>query len=326
MSAPIRTNLDEGSETPSMFPDATSVPTTFAPTMYAPPWARDAAMNATNAALAATEQFRRTLPPAAQLGEKRRRDKPFDGDIAIRQLRERGSLDPVPLPEPPIRAGSSVGVFARVAGAVGLAALAAFFMVGTAPLSLAVKAEGDGAPSIWSRFVFPINGKPGPEYNLASVESAPPPAALSERLAAASPIELPSQPTQMPVQPVRTVAVTPDIAPPPAPAPTEAAQPEAKLRALDREEVAMLFRRGERMVDDGDIAAARLMFARAVEAGDARSALALGATFDPLVLKRLGVLGVPGDVEQARHWYGRAAELGSSEASRRIEQLAQAQR
>jgi hypothetical protein len=231
--------------------------------------------------------------------------------------------------DPPIRAGSSVGVLARVAGAVGLAALAAFFIVGTTPFSLAVKAEGDGAPSIWSRFVFPVSSRPSQEFKLAAADSAAP-AALPDRIAAVSPAaEPPPQPAPVRVQTVKTVAVTPDVVPAPdpttAPVPTEAPRAQA-LRPLDREEVAMLFKRGEQMVDDGDIAAARLMFARAVEAGDARAALALGATFDPLVLKHLGVLGVPADVEQARHWYGRAAQLGSDEASRRLEQLAQAAR
>src|SRR5258705_12536516 len=124
MSAPIRSDA----ETPSMFP-----------TMYAPPWAReevqdlpgDAGMAAVEKALNASEEFRRTLPAAAPLeasgGKRSWRDKPFDGDIAARHMRERPSLDPVPVPAPPMREpGSAVGIFARVAGAVGLAALAAF--------------------------------------------------------------------------------------------------------------------------------------------------------------------------------------------------------
>src|SRR5688572_31375203 len=131
MSAPVRSD-----NTPSMFP-----------TMYAPPWARedardapgDAGMAAVDKALNASKEFRRTLPPAAPLEPadgKRWRDKPFDGDIAARHLRQRPSLDPVAVPAPPLREpGSTVGVFARVFGAVGLAALAAFFMVGTTPLS-----------------------------------------------------------------------------------------------------------------------------------------------------------------------------------------------
>src|SRR3954464_12643108 len=84
MSAPVQTD-----DKASMFP-----------TMYAPPWAReatrdvpgDAGMAAVEKALNASDEFRRTLPTAAplELPEKKGREKPFEGDIAVRHLRERG--------------------------------------------------------------------------------------------------------------------------------------------------------------------------------------------------------------------------------------------
>src|SRR6188474_1564875 len=103
MSAPVRND-----DVPTMFPA-----TMYAPTMYAPPWARaevrdvagDVGMAAVDKALNASDEFRRTLPPAAPLavsdGKRRWRDKPFEGDIAARHLRERLSLDPVGVPVPP---------------------------------------------------------------------------------------------------------------------------------------------------------------------------------------------------------------------------------
>src|SRR5262249_32314297 len=119
---------------------------------------RDVVTEAADKALAASEDFRRTLPPAPRLKGReggRRREAQFEGDVAIRRLRERPSLDPVPVPAPPMtERNSALGVLASVAGAIGLAGLAAFFMVGTAPLSLAVKAEGGGtSPSLWSRLI-----------------------------------------------------------------------------------------------------------------------------------------------------------------------------
>ncbi|HSU98970.1 MAG TPA: hypothetical protein VLI91_02585, partial [Roseiarcus sp.] len=44
----------------------------------------------------------------------------------------------------------------------------------------------------------------------------------------------------------------------------------------------------------GDIATARAFFVSAAEAGDARALVALGDTFDPAVLSRLGVVGLKG--------------------------------
>jgi hypothetical protein len=304
------------------------------PTMYAPPWAReeaqdlpgDAGMAAVDKALNASEEFRRTLPAAAPLeaadGKRRWRDKPFDGDIAARHMRERPSLDPVAVPMPPMPPMPTVGILARVAGAIGLAALAAFFMVGTAPLSLAVKADGEAAPaSFWSRFGAQSgNHRPAPqEFKLASADGSVP-VALAERFAAVGPApEAPAREAPIPAQAVKTVAVSPVGAEPePAPVPT--------LRALDREEIAMLVKRSEDLIAQGDIAAARLMLTRAAEAGDARAALALGSTYESGVLRELGVLGVAADARQAREWYAKAAEFGSGEAKRRLEQFAQSAR
>jgi TPR repeat protein len=114
--------------------------------------------------------------------------------------------------------------------------------------------------------------------------------------------------------------------------PARALQPERPaasapaLRKIDEEEISMLIKRGEDLITQGDIAAARLTLTRAAEAGDARAALALGATYDAEVLHNLGVLGVVADSGQARAWYVRAAQFGSGEATRRLEQIAQSVR
>jgi TPR repeat protein len=91
---------------------------------------------------------------------------------------------------------------------------------------------------------------------------------------------------------------------------------------LDAEEMATLMRRGQEYLRTGDIAAARLVLRRAANAGNSQAALTLGATFDPLVLGQLGAHGFLPDPGQARFWYDKAARLGSTEASRRIELLA----
>jgi len=72
----------------------------------------------------------------------------------------------------------------------------------------------------------------------------------------------------------------------------------------------------------GDVAAARIVFQRAAQAGDAAAALAMGATYDPLVLNKIGVVGVTADPDKARGWYVKAQQLGSPEAPRRLELLA----
>jgi hypothetical protein len=109
----------------------------------------------------------------------------------------------------------------------------------------------------------------------------------------------------------------------PAPAATAAPAPSVQItRKLDPGEIAMMVKQGEQFVAAGDMVAARVVFQRAAEAGDAAAAMALGATYDPLFLAKLSVLGVPADADKARGWYQKAKDLGSQEAPRRLELLA----
>jgi hypothetical protein len=47
----------------------------------------------------------------------------------------------------------------------------------------------------------------------------------------------------------------------------------------------------------------------------------MGATYDPIVLAKLGFRGISADVGRARSWYEKAKEFGSPEAPRRLELL-----
>ena len=66
---------------------------------------------------------------------------------------------------------------------------------------------------------------------------------------------------------------------------------------------------------------ARLFYERAARAGDGRAALRLGATFDPAFLSRLGIAKGQADPAAARLWYGRALDLGVSDAKRQLNNL-----
>jgi hypothetical protein len=88
-------------------------------------------------------------------------------------------------------------------------------------------------------------------------------------------------------------------------------------------EVALMMKNGTQLMANGDIAAARMMFQRAAEAGEAAAAFALAETYDPLVLKKLGARGgITSDVAQAQSWYEKARDLGSTAAPERLERLA----
>jgi uncharacterized protein len=92
----------------------------------------------------------------------------------------------------------------------------------------------------------------------------------------------------------------------------------------DREHIAELVKRGKTFIASGDLAAARVVLQRAAESSNAEAALALAATYDPVILRQLKVYGFAADVDMARTWYERATEFGSPEAPRRLEMLTKA--
>ena len=302
-----------------------------AASMYAPPGARDAATDAADSAIAATEKLRNVLPPAPLLKDpeqraRRRGPAPFEGDIALRELRARSPLDPDAVPEPPVVGSrrSTVGLVARVSGAVGLAALAAVFLVSGSDSQQDTVDEG--AKPFWSRlFGGNVMRETLSAPKVVAQRKAEPvtdrPVPMMERFAAATPAAEP--PVAAPQQPQAQAPAQVQAVESPAPAPQAPPAVSQPVRSLDRDEIAMLYRRGEQLIQQGDIAAARLMFQRAAEVGDARSALALGASYDPDVLRKLGVLGVAANATLAREWYAKASSFGSSEAALRIETMAQ---
>jgi len=98
-------------------------------------------------------------------------------------------------------------------------------------------------------------------------------------------------------------------------------KPNATL-AIPIEEARRLCAEGLVAFARGDIATAREFFLSAAQAGDARALVALGDTFDPATLARLGVVGLKGDGVKARDYYARALAAGAEGARERIASLA----
>jgi len=219
--------------------------------------------------------------------------------------------------------GPSWGMIARVLGAVGCAAGIALFVEGGMPLSsVDTLASPERQLSDNRDDVHPV------------AFAAPDPAAMrapttpsEQRIVGGSPafssnavigvaVASTAQPRELP-----QAVMLP--APPQAAAPLEPAPAlRAIERALDRDEITNLIKRGQELAAQGDIAGARLLLRRAAEAGDAQAMQALGATYDSTMLAKLKVIGVAPDDGRARAWYERAAAAGAPEAGRRLEQLA----
>jgi hypothetical protein len=289
--------------------------------MYAPPWARERVP---------AEIAGRPAAPLIDADERNRNPTmlapQFSGDRAMLELQRQLALNPNRIPEPSAQAGSVVlPILIRLCGVISFAAFVAWGMVSYHGIEkpIGIMPAEVSTPAIPSNRVHRVGVElPRPTVTAPQTEDA---ATMNVRRNAATITPLPAAPAvvaaaPLPAASVNAIAVTPvpaqTIAPPPAqPAPRPDNRPTVRL---DSGELEMLVKRGNEFIANGDLAAARLLLRRGAEAGSAEAALALGATFDPVVMQRLGAIGTTPDIVQARQWYQRAAELGSNAALQRL--------
>jgi curved DNA-binding protein CbpA len=140
------------------------------------------------------------------------------------------------------------------------------------------------------------------------------PAASGDEPPATTTVAVAIEPASLSVRAELTTATSPDplareaaLPSPPSPVPSVpskvAADPAARTQAE------RLVGQGDRQFADGNIAIARLYFARAADLGFAPAAIKLADTFDAEVLARHGVHGVQPNPAEAQKWRRRAAEL-----------------
>jgi hypothetical protein len=140
-----------------------------------------------------------------------------------------------------------------------------------------------------------------------SAKVEPEPAPVQSPLPA---IPIPAPPAAAPVAvPVPALAASP-----PAPAPAPEPLRQASAPSLPRDEIEGYLAKGARMLKAGDIAAARLFFSRAAEAGEVRGALAMARSFDAETLRTLPVYGLQPNPQEAARWYAKAKDLGPTAA------------
>lgn len=325
------------------------------PSRYAPKWIREGHLRPAEpfgrlprAAQFGPHEASPDGPPAASRPQERRfddypepapeRDVPvFEGDVAIRQMREARVFEPhdeeVPEPrwnEPP---RLPLSMLLRTAAAIAVATLGALVYVGVVPLTVPAAVQDAVASMRQTTGVDNASRPPTVERPTKLVGRIGDEPSVGERAGAGTPTDTPAVGPSDGARAIRTVAVAPwpaTATPQPAAAataPAAAAAPAAPTasaavtRHLDPDEIDALIQRGEAFILQGDFAAARLMLQRAAEAGSARAAVTLGATYDPVMLRKVGVVGFKAEPALAREWYERAAALGSPEASSRIAEL-----
>jgi hypothetical protein len=278
--------------------------------VYAPPWVRDQARTAANGSAAAAPIQAPT--PRRPAGQRRA----FSGDPAMARLQQQRGLNPDRVPEPPFDNRRSAWLLARRGFTVS--AIAALIACGLVLLPT-TRNPATQAPKVAHEVAQGANETP-------AVNAPTLPAVNRVKLVhitATGPLPPAVAETLTPQTEPQAIAGLPE--PQAAPSEQQAAPSEQKLATPGSDELAALVKRGEDYLKNGDFASARLLLRRAAEAGRADAALALGATFDPLVIKQLGAIGAEPDIGQARKWYETASKLGSQAASEELAKLTEAQ-
>jgi hypothetical protein len=170
-----------------------------------------------------------------------------------------------------------------------------------------------------ARLSAPANQTPGVR-SVTTVAVAPTRAEITTAYQSALQARAPAAAAPVAAAPV-VAAAAPVAASPQAPV-AEGMIPRDAIHHLDPDEIAASLKRGAALIESGDLAAARLVLRRAADAGDARSAMTLAETYDPVILEKLGVHGVVPDLAAARGWYEKAKQFGATEATQRLELLA----
>jgi hypothetical protein len=103
-------------------------------------------------------------------------------------------------------------------------------------------------------------------------------------------------------------------------APPASRSPSTKP-AFSGVEIAALMARGDWLFATGEVDSARLLYERAVDAGEARAAVRLGETFDPIFLHQAHLRQGLADSGMAVFWYRRARDLGANGVASRLKSL-----
>jgi hypothetical protein len=308
----------------------------------------------------AAPSSRTTEAPEPPWKRKARRNV-FEGDVAVVELRSRLALAPERVPEP-AAPKSAVPTFAaalRLMGGVLTAAAVAgvtgylwgFRLSSQSPQLAPAANQADVRPALSSASANRTAANPDaerpPAVSTKPPQFAPPAANQTNALPApsspAANLGAPNPDAERPPEPAAAIGPAPvdprgaaddgilaspvqrplPLATGPRPiSPSPAARPPAS--ADDASEIAAKMKIGAELMANGDVAAARMMFERAAEAGEAAGAFALAETYDPVVLRRLRLRGgIAADVALARRWYEMARDLGSPAAPERIVRLTQ---
>ena len=243
---------------------------------------------------------------------------------------KRQTLEPdwLPPPPPPTRTESALAALAWSVGIIVTAAAAGAFVSIWVVGYFSGSAPAPQKPLASDQINLVANFVADPSTARPATSGLAPVSAGDDARPAANGVASPVQRRVLSAPELRSVSTPSTLAAPPSTSnvaqlnrqnsPDPASAP-ATPKLLDAAEIAFMMKGGAEFIANGNIAAARMMFRRAAEAGDPAAAFALAETYDPLVLAKLGAKGgIAPDVALAQRWYAKANELGYSASAWRL--------
>lgn len=163
-------------------------------------------------------------------------------------------------------------------------------------------------------------GGPAPIDKLdlpATARLAPAPSPTSSEISAKPEVSSPEKPVESsPAPPVVT-----ETSPSAAPIDLPSTVPSSTTKPVEVSLISSYLINGNLWLQRGDIASARLFYQEAANTGSVQAMVAVGKTYDPIILNQLGIRGFRPDPVKAAEWYLRANKAGDSESTERLKEL-----
>ena len=167
------------------------------------------------------------------------------------------------------------------------------------------------------------SGTEAPLSSLASTSAIKSTPATDSSQASQTELNIPtvSRPTHSNSQAKSTVTSTAALSEPglkPPPVSSVAATESESSKDLP---ISSYLERGHALLSRGDVASARLFYQEAANLGSSEAMAAVGKTYDPVALDKLGIKGFQTDPAKAAEWYIKAREAGYTEIAEYLQAL-----
>lgn len=167
------------------------------------------------------------------------------------------------------------------------------------------------------------SGTEAPLSSLASTSAIKSTPATDSSQASQTELNIPtvSRPTHSNSQAKSTVTSTAALSEPGLKSPPVSSVAATESESSKDLPISSYLERGHALLSRGDVASARLFYQEAANLGSSEAMAAVGKTYDPVALDKLGIKGFQTDPAKAAEWYIKAREAGYTEIAEYLQAL-----